>query len=107
MSIPSGWSAFLARFPSGENLGVVMDDLLTGKPPVKRATPLATALAHLRESVPLPKTINPTISDAMQSIVLKCLARSPLKRFRSARELFQALLAYEGEQQRTPATPHR
>ena len=78
-------------------LGVVFYELLVGEPPFKRTTPLATAVAHLREEVPDPKKINPKISDRLRAIVLKCLEKEPKRRFGSARALYQAISEYEAE----------
>jgi eukaryotic-like serine/threonine-protein kinase len=76
-------------------IGVVLYELLTGRVPFRRATPLATAHAHLHERVPSPSKLNPAIPAELERIVLQCLAKRPDQRFRSARELFEALAAYE------------
>ncbi|HEV2708257.1 MAG TPA: serine/threonine-protein kinase, partial [Pyrinomonadaceae bacterium] len=77
------------------SLGVVIYELLTGATPFKRATPLATAIAHLRDPVPAPTRLNPSIPEPLQKIVLKCLEKKPPHRFQTARELYHALAAYE------------
>lgn len=77
------------------SMGVVLYELLTGQTPFKRTTPLATMLARLHESAPPPRTFKPEMPARLQSIVMKCLERDPERRFRSARELYDAILSYE------------
>jgi serine/threonine protein kinase len=86
------------------SLGVVMYELLTGEPPFRRNTPLATAVAHLRESVPNPSKLNPQVSERLAKIVLKCLEKSPDKRFRSALDLYNALDSYERPEEKAETT---
>jgi serine/threonine-protein kinase len=76
------------------SLGVVMYELLTGLSPFKRKTPLATSLAQVNDAAPLPKTIVPGISAVVQGIVMRCLDKSPDKRFESVRQLYQAIDVY-------------
>lgn len=83
------------------SMGIVMYELLAGHPPFKRATPLATAVAHLREPVPAITQSNPHISAGLQRIVMKCLEKEPHDRYDSARSLYQEIDAYE----RGEATP--
>jgi serine/threonine protein kinase/HEAT repeat protein len=87
------------------SLGAVLYELLTGISPFKRKTPLATALARLHESVPDPRSANPRISDGLRGILLKCLAREPSQRYRSARDLYQAIAAEEGKPPLPPPAP--
>ena len=82
--------------PDLYSLGVVMYELLTGTSPFKRATPLATAHAHLHDTAPPLRSVNPTIPEALQEVASRCLVKAPRERFRSARELFEALVASEG-----------
>jgi eukaryotic-like serine/threonine-protein kinase len=76
------------------SLGVVMYELLTGAPPFKRSNSLATAVAHINESVPPMTYLNHSISVSLQQIVMKCLEKEPQKRF-SASGLYRAINEYE------------
>jgi len=60
------------------SLGVVMYELFTGKKPLGRFKS--------------PSEINPTISKALEDVVLKCLEPEPADRFTSADEIRDRLL---------------
>jgi hypothetical protein len=75
------------------SLGVVLYELLEGNPPFRRTTPLATYHAHLYDPVPVMTSIKPDSSDSLQGIVMRCLEKAPEKRFKSAKELYEAVVA--------------
>jgi hypothetical protein len=77
------------------SLGVVLYELLTGTSPFKRQTPLATVHAVLHEKPPDLRAANPAVAGALSDIVRRCLEKDPARRFRSAREVYQAITAYE------------
>ncbi|MCB1094284.1 MAG: protein kinase [Verrucomicrobiae bacterium] len=73
------------------SLGAILYALLTGRPPFQAATPMKTLeQVTSREPVP-PKTLNPSISDDLNTICLKCLNKSPEARYNSADELIAEL----------------
>ena len=72
-------------------LGVVLYELLTGRPPYQGATPLATVLMHVSEPLPPPRSINPHISSALEQVVLKAMEKDPDQRYQTAAEMAQAL----------------
>jgi len=68
--------------------GVVLYEMLSGRPPFSGPTVADTMTDILREEpAPLPAGI----PHALGRIVLRCLAKSPAARFESARSLFEAL----------------
>lgn len=77
------------------SLGVVIYELLAGQPPFKRSTPLATAVAHLRDPVPSLTQANPKVLPELERIVMKCLEKEPADRYESVRGLYQELDRYE------------
>jgi hypothetical protein len=77
------------------SLGVVVYELLTGKSPFRRNTPVATALAHLAERPKPARTLNEAISEPLSTVVMRCLERAPEQRFPTARALYQAVIALE------------
>jgi len=73
------------------SLGIVLFEMLTGRPPFEGETPLGAAIKHKIEPPPVPKDFNPEIPDELSSLILKCLEKQPEKRFQSAEELLEEL----------------
>jgi tRNA A-37 threonylcarbamoyl transferase component Bud32 len=73
------------------SLGVVLFEMLTGRIPHEAETPLAIILKRVTEPLPLPRTLNPRIPEAVERVILKALAREPADRFDSAGEMAEAL----------------
>lgn len=72
-------------------LGVMLFEMLTGHTPFEADNYTALAHAHIYEPVPAPSRLNPRISPAVQSVVLKALAKDPAYRFQQATEMAVAL----------------
>ncbi len=68
-------------------LGVILYELLTGKPPFTAANAIET-LQQVIENEPLsPRLVNPAVSRDLATVCLKCLEKRPTDRLASAREL--------------------
>jgi serine/threonine protein kinase len=72
-------------------LSIVAYEMLTGRVPFRAATPAATLIAQMQEALPLPRSINPELSEEIESVLLKGLAKNPADRFGTASALVQAL----------------
>ena len=85
-------------------LGAVLYEMLTGRPPYDADTPMAVALKHVHEPLPPPRQVNPALSEAVELVILKALAKEPQDRFQSAGELAQALTTAVGTDVAAPST---
>jgi len=73
--------------------GVLLYEMLTGRPPFTGETAVSVAYQHVSEIAPAPSSINPSISSAIDSVVMKALAKDRNARFQSASEFRAALTA--------------
>ena len=69
------------------SLGVVLYEMLTGRPPFVGETPVSIAYQHVREQPPAPHTLNPAVPAPLEAIVLQAMAKLPAERYVSADEL--------------------
>jgi len=66
--------------------GVVLFELLTGRPPFEGDNPVAVAYQHLNAEPPMPSRLNPEVAPAFDLVVAKALAKDPARRYQSAAE---------------------
>jgi serine/threonine-protein kinase len=69
-------------------LGIVLYELLRGRPPFQGPTPLAVLRQHVENPVP---PLPPEVPEDAQAVVRRCLAKEPSGRYHSAAELDEAL----------------
>jgi serine/threonine-protein kinase len=77
-------------------LGIVLFEMLTGRTPFQAETPVAVALAHIHKPLPLPRSLNPALPEAVEAVLLKALAKEPGERYESAAAMMAALAAAGG-----------
>jgi serine/threonine protein kinase len=73
------------------SLGVVMYELFVGRVPFDSDTPFSIIHDHIYSELPLPRDINPNVSEEVQRVLLKALAKDPLDRFAEVTELVSAV----------------
>jgi streptogramin lyase/predicted Ser/Thr protein kinase len=78
------------------SLGCVLFECLTGSPPFRKDSEVATIYAHLEEDVPKANSKRPQISPLLSSVVTKAMAKRPEDRFGTAGEMAEALRGGSG-----------
>jgi serine/threonine-protein kinase len=73
------------------SLGVVLYEMLTGRPPFTGDTPVAVAYKHVRENPRLPSELVPEVSPELDAVVMKALAKNPANRYATASEMAEDL----------------
>lgn len=80
------------------SLGIVLYELLAGRPPFIGDSPVAVAGKHVRDAVPSPKTFNPQLPDDLEVVTMHALAKSPAERYQNADDMRTDLLRFsEGQ----------
>lgn len=91
-------------------LGVVLYELVTGRPPFSGESQLATAMMHLHDEPPAPRSIKAGVPRGLEAVILRALSKDRDERFSSAEEMAGALsgaLSANTALLRTPARAPR
>ncbi|HET9362279.1 MAG TPA: hypothetical protein VFO58_21155 [Vicinamibacterales bacterium] len=77
-------------------VGALLYAMLTTQPPIPAKVARRRWHEHLAEYVPVsPRQINPSVSEKLEAVCLKCLERAPTDRYGSLRETIEALAVSE------------
>ena len=71
------------------SLGVVMYEMMTGRPPYDGESPVAVAIQHINGGAVMPTALNPNIPGAMEQIIMHAMALEPKDRYSSATEMLR------------------
>ena len=69
------------------SLGVVMYEMMTGRPPYDGETPVSVAIQHINGKPQMPSTLNPNIPGGLEQIIMKVMDQDPDKRYSSAQTM--------------------
>lgn len=82
------------------SLGIVLYEMLCGRPPFTGDNSVAVAYKHVQQAVPAPASLGVVLPESLEAITLKLLAKDPAKRYPAARDLQRDLQRYrEGRHQ--------
>ena len=63
------------------SLGVVMYEMMSGRPPYEGDSPVSVAIQHINGGAILPSTLNPNIPGGMEQIIMKAMAHDLKDRY--------------------------
>jgi predicted Ser/Thr protein kinase len=76
------------------SLGVVLYEMVTGKPPFSGDSAVAIAYEHVHEPPVPPSSVNPAVPPTFERIVMTAMAKDPDKRYQSAAKLREDLVRF-------------
>lgn len=85
--------------------GVLLYEMLAGRPPFKGESAVSVAYQHVSEAVTPPSEFDPSISAELDQVVLHALAKNRDERFQTAVEFREHLLAAAAGSPATGAAP--
>jgi len=68
-------------------LGVVLYEMLTGRPPYTGDSPMSVAFQHVSTEAPPPSSLNPDVPPSLDTVVTKAMRKDPAARYQTADEL--------------------
>ena len=69
------------------SLGVVMYEMMSGRPPYDGESPVAVAIQHINGGAAMPSTLNPNIPGGLEQIIMKAMAHETGDRYASATQM--------------------
>ncbi len=90
------------------SLGVVLYELVTGRKPYTADTPIAVIFKHMTDPLPRPGEVLSGLSEEIEKVLLKALAKEPANRYQNMAELAAAIEKVSPDQieKRTEETAH-
>ena len=73
------------------SIGIMLFEMVTGRVPFDGDSNVAIAVKHLQENPPMASSFVPDIPAGLDSIILKCMQKTPDKRYSSMRQMVTEL----------------
>ena len=73
------------------SLGVVLYEMMSGRPPYDGESPVAVAIKHINGGAPMPSTLNPNIPGGLEQIIMKAMGHDPADRYETATKMLSDL----------------
>ena len=73
--------------------GIILYELLAGRPPFKGESAVSVAYQHVSEEAPLASSHNPGVSSELDAVVARAMAKDRDERFQTAEEFREHLMA--------------
>ena len=73
------------------SLGVVLYEMMSGRPPYDGESPVAVAIKHINGGAPMPSTLNPNIPGGLEQIIMKAMGHDPADRYDTATKMLADL----------------
>ena len=73
------------------SLGVVMYEMMSGRPPYDGESPVSVAIQHINGGAVMPSTLNPNIPGGLEQIIMRAMAHDPSGRYATATQMLADL----------------
>jgi serine/threonine protein kinase len=88
------------------SLGVTLYEMVTGCPPFQADSLMGVIVKHITELPLPPRQLVPNLPEALESAILKALAKAPADRFQTAEAMVAAVVRGAGPVAEREAVPH-
>jgi branched-chain amino acid transport system substrate-binding protein len=73
------------------SLGVIFYEMVTGRVPYVAETPIAVVFKHIQDPLPSARKLNPNLTESVELVLLKALAKNPEDRYQTAEDFVEAI----------------